>query len=357
MVLNTRNKIEDMSIGDTIPCRYTATSGVAGVFSELGVCTAADIPVTGTATPDGKFNFIKADKGILIADRVVQTGISWDVLNTARYIEGIPFMQSLVPIMTSDTTPTGKVSYSNQYLTWSPGAYAAFAGGEWHAGYYSHDQWIQYNFTTPTIVNGYQFNSGYMANKAPRTFRLDVWDGTKWLFLDRQVNKPGVNYDTRYFDAPNTTPYASYRFFVEAIDNTFMSVGSLRFISKSYSQCIRSISGGNAYLGTDGKASLIDKGLGAWPINNEWDTYIVKSDLGGTVTPGDDNVWHWQGVYSWGQDTSIVPLASSSSRIMRGKYTTIKVDPTMSSNSINLTVGFRPVLEYPEDPRCTNIWY
>src|SRR5665648_239735 len=86
-----------MQVGDFIPCRYTATSGVAGSFSELGTSVAGEIPVTGTATPDGLFYFVKADKGTLIADRIVQHSISWDVLNTAKFVEGKTGTISSVP--------------------------------------------------------------------------------------------------------------------------------------------------------------------------------------------------------------------------------------------------------------------
>jgi hypothetical protein len=80
--------LSSMGIGDYISCRYTATSGVAGSFSELGTCEADEISVNGTATPDGKFNFMKVAKGTLVADRNLQTSVSWNTLNTAKYIEG-----------------------------------------------------------------------------------------------------------------------------------------------------------------------------------------------------------------------------------------------------------------------------
>lgn len=87
--LTIKNNLIDMQIGDCIPCRYTTlTSGVAGIFSELGTCTATEIPLNGTATPDGLFYLIKTNKGMLIADRVIQHSISWDTLNSAKYIEG-----------------------------------------------------------------------------------------------------------------------------------------------------------------------------------------------------------------------------------------------------------------------------
>jgi hypothetical protein len=81
-VLIQKTTVDSMAIVDCIPCRYTATTAnVAGYFSELGTCTADEIPIMGTSTPSGLFYFIKNEKGVLIADRVIQTGVSWDVLN------------------------------------------------------------------------------------------------------------------------------------------------------------------------------------------------------------------------------------------------------------------------------------
>lgn len=87
--LDIKINTEEMSKGDCIPCRYTAlTSGQPGYFSELGTSTAPEIPVTGTATPDGTAYFIMVDTGLLICDRVVQTNMSWNALNNNGFIEG-----------------------------------------------------------------------------------------------------------------------------------------------------------------------------------------------------------------------------------------------------------------------------
>jgi len=85
--LTIKSNVTFMSLGDCIPCRYTASSGVVGTFSELGTCVASEIPTTGTATPDGLFYFIHCgfdsrDRIKLIPDRNLQTTISWDTINT-----------------------------------------------------------------------------------------------------------------------------------------------------------------------------------------------------------------------------------------------------------------------------------
>jgi hypothetical protein len=132
---------------------------------------------------------------------------------------------------------------------------------------------------------------------------------------------------------------------------------------------IRSLSGGNTYLDANKKSSLVDSNLGAYPINNEWESYITKSDLGGKITPGDDNVWHWnRGAGSWCQDSSALNLqndpthlATNLSRSRRGingaALITIKGIGYNASSMVLPSIGFRPVLEYPDDPKCTNLWY
>ncbi|ASA22784.1 hypothetical protein [Paenibacillus donghaensis] len=85
-----RERLSDMKVGDYIVCKYVATNGAVGTFSELGTSVATEIPVTGAAIPNGIFYFVKTNKGLLFSDRVVQTNISWDVLNAEKAIQGKP---------------------------------------------------------------------------------------------------------------------------------------------------------------------------------------------------------------------------------------------------------------------------
>lgn len=89
-----RTKIEDMQIGDYIACNYTASNGAVGTFSNFGGTEGTEIPVTGSATPNGTFYFIMVAKsnngGLLVADRVIQHSISWNTLNAAKVIQGRP---------------------------------------------------------------------------------------------------------------------------------------------------------------------------------------------------------------------------------------------------------------------------
>jgi len=135
-ILTEKTTIEDMEIGDCIPCRYKApVSGAVGEFSELGTCNAAEISKNGNvATPDGKFYFIKVDKGLLVADRVVQTDISWKTLNDAGLIDGalkkygvvfdgtntygeVPYVAALAPTRVSVKVKVSKDDWATPVTT------------------------------------------------------------------------------------------------------------------------------------------------------------------------------------------------------------------------------------------------
>ncbi|MCC0781722.1 hypothetical protein IR152_00955 [Clostridioides sp. ES-S-0108-01] len=84
--LTKKSTLESMQIGDIISCRYTAPiPGKVGYFSELGICNCEGIDVdTSSDTPDGKFYFIKVDGNKFIADRNIQSSISWNELNKSK---------------------------------------------------------------------------------------------------------------------------------------------------------------------------------------------------------------------------------------------------------------------------------
>jgi hypothetical protein len=370
-----KTTVENMAISDIIPCRCrVATANTPAVLSELGTCILPEIPVTGTATPDGLFYFRKADKGLLIADRVVQTGISWDVLNSAKYIQGklIPdisqkplISQAISANIFEDVEVTSNVGVGWKTFNSTTVMYSYPSSGVGTS--------VITKFTSGKILNQIILtNSSYTGDGIAgpvSSFKLyGSFNGVDYVELLSKSGIPNVIQSYSYsFD--NTVAYPYYKFNVLGI------YGDYAYFRLAYydrgdllasNGIIRSLTGGNSYLGSDGKASLTDKGLGAWPVNNEWDSYIVNSDLGGTITPGDDAVWHW-GLASWVQDTAINGTinidgyaAINSSRFVRGSnavFNELKGIAFGPSSSSGTSYGFRPVLEYPEDPKCTNVWY
>lgn len=110
MVITLNNNLSTMKVGEYVWCKYTATSGVVGTFSDFATKTDAEvvsqeIPVASTATPNGYFKFIMVEdwngKKRLVADRNIQHSISWDTLNTAGIASG-----SGLPLTSISEEPT-----------------------------------------------------------------------------------------------------------------------------------------------------------------------------------------------------------------------------------------------------------
>jgi hypothetical protein len=431
-----RSTVESMTIGDIIPCRYTAaTANTAGYFSDLGTCVATEIPISGTATPDGLFYFIKSDKGLLIADRVVQTGISWDALNANCFIEGNPIKYDIqnkalyhfglgsANILKNEITgSTGGNFYGPPVLV--PGV--RYNGLSFNGSSQSINcgskiipmgaKSIRFKIKVTSIpsISRYFFANINNGNTQYGLVGTISPTGTVGVFLARaQMNSynfgvasPSSICDNIWHDVlftwDGTTTTNAVKLYldgmlvntstasqVEIISPSYnLYIGSLyNYLATSFIGCldefevydhviqpttfldckIRSLAGGNSYRDTDGKFSLTDKGLGAWPVNNEWDKYVVYGELGGKIIPGDNNVWHWNnGVSTFCKDTAISGILNSAHRTCRspfnyqnvwhGQNNSKHLDFGLSSG-YGAVWGFRPVLEYPEDARCTNIWY
>lgn len=85
--------IQEMEIGDYISCSYMVDSKL---FRNIGATVFQEIPYTGGNPGTAySFYFIKVDKGLMIADRIVVASISWDNLNSAKYIQGQPLSSAI----------------------------------------------------------------------------------------------------------------------------------------------------------------------------------------------------------------------------------------------------------------------
>jgi hypothetical protein len=362
-ILNQVSDINSMQIGDCIPCRYTAsTSGSAGYFSEIGTCIANEIPVAGTATPNGLFYFIKVKKGKLIADRVIQTGINWDTLNAAKYIEGTNIKNNITPILTSNISNSDFLV--NCSSVWSTnGAYEAYkAFDNYTNSYWSPTGltgWLQCKFVTQArIVTRYRIDS--ISSYSPKSWTFEGSnDGTNWTILDNVVNNS--TFDVLIKDIYNNIKYNYYKINISASNSgSYIYINELKLYENS-NYYIRSLSGGCVYLDANNNPSLTNQNLGAWPPTNEWDTYIVKSDLNGKIVPGDDNIWHW-GKWSVCKETSNNGMiysgvsGTNTRRIARGAASVNTVSHGLS-NYTAANFGFRPVLNYVESDIVSEVIY
>ncbi|WP_157066963.1 hypothetical protein [Alicyclobacillus shizuokensis] len=90
--------LQGMNIGDYIVCGLTFVgSNSAPKLGMLGSCNYSEMSYSGMANPSNgakstqwSFYFVKVDKGLLIADRVIVNSISWDTLNSGKVIQGTP---------------------------------------------------------------------------------------------------------------------------------------------------------------------------------------------------------------------------------------------------------------------------
>jgi hypothetical protein len=83
-------------------------------------------------------------------------------------------------------------------------------------------------------------------------------------------------------------------------------------------------------------------GISTTDKDNEWDKIIAESNLGGTITPGNDNIWHWNGILSWAPDNTTG--YGSQYRAARGNASVSYREGGLPTTGISVATGFRPVL-------------
>jgi hypothetical protein len=136
---------------------------------------------------------------------------------------------------------------------------------------------------------------------------------------------------------------------------------------------VRSLSGGVVYADANGNPAFTDSLYGAFPPNNEYDTYIKKSTLGGKIAAGDNNIWNYNKCFSltkgapvigtWVNRGGVSTVTTNLQRMIRGndnrtdgnEWKDVNVTHTTGEFS---TIGFRPVLEFIEpDSLQENAYY
>ncbi|WP_129596048.1 hypothetical protein [Anaerophilus nitritogenes] len=352
--LTEKNTLENMEIGDIISCEYTASSGQCGNLNNLGKATKDLIPVTGSATPDGSFYFIKADEGLYIADRVVQHSISWDTLDKGGFIEGRLF--SLIPKLTSSNDKGFNISCSKMYSElWD--AFHLFdknsldgSENSWSPAGLNND-WVIIDFPFSLVLAEYIYTITSSGREKYRTSDPSSWEvygsndkGVTWELLDSVSNEPvfGIK-ETRSFYFQTTKNYNSIKFvFTDRTNKSYPDMIISEIDLYSTKCLVRSLSGGVAYIDENGNLSLKDKGLGAFPKNNEYAKYIINSKLG--------DIWNTN-IKSWVKDTPSINIGYSRERVC--------LDTTFNKllgTTVNTEVGFRPVLQL-KHPTQKTLWY
>lgn len=372
-----KSNLADMQIGDYIACEYTASSYVCGNFANLGNAIKNEIPIGASATPDGKFYFIKADTGLLIADRVVQHGISWDTLNKSGFIEGKVIISSTIPKMIDYTSTEIVVSADSEYTSDASPCLAWKAFNKTNDDYLdcwmssngiSYPHWLKVEFNNPKIINSYHIttrnHSSYPSVPCNWEFQGSN-DDLKWEILHYVTNGfEKKDNNEKIFSFVNEKSYKYYRIYITMGSRTSnVAIANMELLDSASSIfLIRSLSGGIAYVLDDDTITTTRPNVnnGTFPTNNEWDKYIVNSDLNGSITAGDANVWHWND-FIYGSITKDTVLTNPSNRVARGGYNSfndIKFMTQLAVGTIYGSLGFRPVLEYLEpDSKATTLWY
>jgi hypothetical protein len=375
-----RAKVSEMEIGDYISLRTSFNSNTQAALKEMGWDSTNALPevsVSGQVSGASlKLFMVKVARGLLVSDRVIQHSISWDVLNSAKYIQGQYFNNgNIIPIMTSNTSPSGVASASSVASS-QRGAYQAFDGKllganneVWYTTPGQTTGWLSYEFPSEARVTGYSVTCGSASDtsaSSPKDWTFEGWNGTEWVVLDSQNSQ--INWaerEKRIYLFSNKNDYIAYRINVSSNNGhtNYLSIGELEMFDTVGT--IRSLTGGVAYADANGDKirdthPTNNSMFGAFPTNNEWDKYIVKFpqeliQSGKTI----DDVFHCSGgVNTWVQDTVDTTLnapaglsgfiISSSGRIQRGDAgNPIRLWGTESSHSA-VSIGFRPVFEYKE---------
>ncbi len=392
--------LSTMQIGDAIKCTYGAlTANTVGCFSLLGDTNLSLISKNGTTTPSGAFYFVKVAKGLLVADRNIQTGVSWANLNTARYIEGTKFSSTLLSKADfngsfldsngSSWTPTASAVISTStvregtgslytpaghYTTLNKSSFAtgtndftlefwmyipstqsycgvsSFTTSAGTAGILiQHDGvWIGYSGSSTAISS----SSGYYVIGAWANYKLIRKNNVCYYFVDNvlkaqaavtaSINTTTFAINARYGSGSFSGSTAYY-------DNFSFYQGA-RLTDKDVT--IRLITGGVAYNNASNSLSLTDENLGGYPPTNEWDTYIVNSTLNSTISAGSNSAWNYvnNGTYlpTWVGETPHLTLGASSNRVIRGVAKANGVSNQVTTTTTSGITGFRPVLEFTE---------
>lgn len=335
----------ELVVGKRIRCHYQATSNKVGVFSGLGEATSDFIPVTGSATPNGDFYFIMVEdwnkKRILIADRVIQHTISWDTLNMGGVASG-PGNENLFGYQQPYVAGTDS-RISAQATYGADGPWKAFDGSlstYWYTSLPSYNgvaidpegYWIQYD-----LGEGNERAANFLSLASliytGGTTTIGTWvlkgsdDGVSFDTITNGT-QPNGNVNPFEYHFNNGTPYRYYRVYIRGYGNGTNVAGATEIILREYKQDtkfnlnIRLLSGG---------VTVADK-------DNQWDKYVLGSNLDGAITAGDPSVWNHSTVWSW---TSTTTSPANYRAIRQVAWN----NGSPGSHYAGTNVGFRPLLE------------
>ncbi|GEM_PF-2289206 len=126
------------------------------------------------------------------------------------------YTENLIPLMTSYTTPFGKVDYGGDaylvYGGYNYEPYHLFGTGQFSSAS-SKGIWVSYEFEKPERIVKYTLRThSWLYERSPKSWTFDAWDGTQWIVLDARDNQPQwTNTDKREYEIKNSYYYKKYR--------------------------------------------------------------------------------------------------------------------------------------------------
>lgn len=330
--MTIKSNIMDMVMGDSIPCRYIAQSpNNMGYFTELGTCTAPLITYPLATTANGRFNFIMAGYDFLgrkklVPDRSLQVYHSWDSMNENGLIDGIPidFKEKVTVKSASASTEWGAGYAASKAIdgvisTYDAGMFITSSSA-------TGEQWLQLDLESPQLIDEIRLY-WYENYKPTYPVRIQILDNGTWTeIISRPANmSKGVNVNELIMPITLSKPIQSYR---------VVSTGVFSIVEAQFFRNIPSVLKYEMRIMTGGNPSNPSD-------ENEWDKIISQSSLNGSITPADDNIWHWYNHYTLTAETDLVGYQSY--RNSRG-YGTVSTNTRTGSASKDNYISFRPIL-------------
>lgn len=337
---------KDLEVGKRIKCAYEGYGSFIGSFGGLGQEFYAKgvqtfLQPTPTAIPTGNFYFICVEKSlpnkvVLVADRMIRNTISWDIINTQLYRGNIHRGVPTVPLLTSLSERGVSISVSGTYSSnygWKAFNKVTTGSNYWYV-------------TSAAPEGGHWYKISYETPRRITSILLQalVVSGSNCSIKDFILY--GSNNDIDYeplFEGlhPNNTDFISYYF-----DNgEYYKHYRINLLSSYYNVTTNvGIQEMQLYEDTNLDDSYYyDVELIS---SQDWDNYIVNSDLNNTIEAGDNSIWNWDvhNIYSLTSSTG----HTQTSRIFRGNGSSGSFPAGISSlreqasSLSNATTGFRP---------------
>jgi hypothetical protein len=187
-----------------------------------------------------------------------------------------------VPLMTSNTTPSGIATRSSVENS-SREPYNAFDGnttGTWWTSLAPQGQWIAYEFTSSKLITKYKFLSHtFIINN----FTFEGWDGSAWVVLHTVTGNAVATYTSP--ELTHTTYYIKYRINVTSVASSgTVNMYELYFFEKGYT--LDSVAGGTFNLNS-GVTVTCTGGNGIYASNITCLTYAGTgtSTINATINP------------------------------------------------------------------------